>query len=102
VVADKSLLERSLKALSTVTGQPIAKTRANLANEIRRYSPPGVLISERMTKLFDTIAQFIERGGTLTIDARPDPPVDLDRFTYLIRPDADLVSGLGLTATLSK
>lgn len=102
VVADKSLLERSLKALSTVTGQPVARTRANLANEIRRYSPPGVLISERMTKLFDTVAQFIERGGTLTIDANPDPPVDLDRFTYLFRPDADLVSGLGLTATLSK
>ncbi len=102
VVADKSLLERSLKALSTVTGQPVARTRANLANEIRRYSPPGVLISESMTRLLDTVSQFIERGGTLTIDARPDPPVDLDRFTYLIRPDADLVSGLGLTATLSK
>lgn len=102
VVADKSLLERSLKALSTVTGQPVARTRANLANEIRRYSPPGVLISESMTKLLDTVAQFVERGGTLTIDAKPDPPADLDRVTYLIRPDADLVSGLGLTATLSK
>ena len=102
VVADKSLLERSLKALSTVTGQPVARTRANLANEIRRYSPPGVLISESMTRLLDTVAQFIERGGTLTVEAAPDPPADLDRLTYLIRPDADLVSGLGLTATLSK
>jgi hypothetical protein len=102
VVADKSLLERSLKALSTVTGQPVARTRANMATEIRRYSPPGVLISESMTKLLDTVAQFVERGGTLTIDAKPDPPADLDRLTYLIRPDADLVSGLGLTATLSK
>lgn len=102
VVADKSLLERSLKALSTVTGQPLARTRTNMANEVRRYSPPGVLISERMTKVLDTVAQFIERGGTLTLDAKPEPPVDLDRFTYLIRPDADLVSGLGLTATLSK
>jgi hypothetical protein len=102
VVADKSLLERSLKALSTVTGQPVARTRANLANEVRRYSPPGVLISESMTKLLDTVSHFIERGGTLTIEAKPDPPVDLDRFQYLIRPDADLVSGLGLTATLSR
>jgi hypothetical protein len=102
VVADKSLLERSLKVLSTMTGQPVARTRANMANEVRRYSPPGVLISESMTKLLDTVAQFVERGGTLTIDAKPDPPADIDRFTYLIRPDADLVSGLGLTATLSK
>jgi hypothetical protein len=102
VVTDKSLLERSLKALSTVTGQPVARTRANLANEVRRYQPPGVLISESMTKLLDTVSQFVERGGTLTIDAKPDPPVDLDHFMYLARPDADLVSGLGLTATLTK
>ena len=102
VVADKSLLERSLKALSTVTGQSVATTRANLANEIRRYQPPGVLISESMTKLYDTVSRFIERGGTLTIEAKPEPPVDLDRFNYLMRPDADLVTGLGLTATLSR
>ena len=102
MVADKSLLERSLKALSTMTGQSVATTRANLANEIRRYQPPGVLISESMTKLFNTVSHFIERGGTLTVEAKPEPPVDLDRFKYLMRPDADLVTGLGLTATLSK
>ena len=40
ILADKSLLERSLKALSTVTGKPVSETRANLAGEIRRYQPP--------------------------------------------------------------
>ena len=101
VLADKSLLERSLKALSTVTGKPASETRANLANEIRRYQPSGILISEDMTKLLDTVARFIERGGTLTLDAKPDPPIDIARLQPLLKPGADLVSLLGLSATLA-
>jgi hypothetical protein len=102
VVTDKSLLERSLKALATVTGQPVTATRANLATEIRRYQPPGVLISENMTRLLDTIARFVEQGGTLTIAARPQPPIDLAGASSLFNPGADLVARLGVSATLTK
>ena len=35
--------------------------RANLAQEVRRYQPPGVLITEDMTKLLDTVARFVEQ-----------------------------------------
>jgi hypothetical protein len=101
-LVDKSLLERSLKALSTVTGKPVSETRANLAGEIRRYQPADVLISEDMTKLLDTVARFVERGGTLTIDAKPDPPIDIEGFQPLMKPGADLVRLLGLSATLSR
>lgn len=99
---DKSLLERALKALSTVTGKPVAETRANLAGEIRRYQPTGILISEDMTKLLDTVARFVERGGTLTIEAKPDPPVGVNGFKSLMSPGADLVRLLGLSATVSR
>jgi hypothetical protein len=99
VLADKSLLERSLKALSAVTGKPVSETRSNLASEIRRYQPAGILISEDMTKLLDTIGRFVERGGTLTLDAKPDPPIDIARFQPLTKPGADLVRLLGLSAT---
>jgi hypothetical protein len=102
VLADKSLLERGLKALATVTGQPVATTRANMARDIRRYQPSGVLISQSMTQLLDTVARFVEQGGTLTIAATPDPPVAFDKFDYLTSPGADLVSVLGLSATLSR
>jgi hypothetical protein len=101
ILADKSLLERSLKALSAVTGKPVSETRANLAGEIRRYQPAGILISEDMTKLLDIVARFVERGGTLTFDAKPDPPIDIARFQPLMKPGADLVRLLGLSATLS-
>ncbi len=101
ILADKSLLERSLKALSAVTGKPVSETRSNLAGEIRRYQPTGILISEDMTKLLDTVARFVERGGTLTLDAKPDPPIDIERFQPLMKPGADLVRLLGLSATLS-
>jgi len=101
VLADKSLLERGLKAMSTATGKPVSETRSNLASEIRRYQPADVLISEDMTKLLDTVAQFVERGGTLTLDAKPDPPIDIEGFNALTKPGADLVRLLGLSATLS-
>ena len=101
-MADKSLLDRGLKALSTVTGQPASVTRSNLARDIRRYQPSGILISQSLTQLLDTVARFVELGGTLTVDATPEPPVGFDRFDYLTSPGADLVSVLGLKATISK
>src|SRR5262249_49511589 len=46
VLADKSLLDRGLRAIASVTGQPAAATRAAWAREVRRYQPTGVLISQ--------------------------------------------------------
>ena len=100
VLADKSLLDRSLRAFATMTGQPVATLRANWAREVRRYQPSGVLISQSMTQLLDTVARFVEQGGTLVVEAKPDPPVGFDRMEYLLNPSADLVSVLGLKATL--
>lgn len=102
VLADKSLLERSLRAFATMSGQPVATLRANWAREVRRYQPSGVLISQAMTQLLDTVARFVEQGGTLVVEAKPDPPVGFDRLDYLLNPGADLVSVLGLKATLLK
>jgi hypothetical protein len=102
VLADKSLLDRSLRAFGTMTGQPVATLRANWAREVRRYQPSGVLISQSMTQLLDTVARFVEQGGTLVVEAKPDPPVGFDRMEYLLNPGADLVSVLGLKATLQK
>jgi hypothetical protein len=102
VVADKSLLERGLKALAVMTGRPVSETRANLAREVRLYQPSDVLISQDMTKLLDTVARFIEQGGTLTIDAAPQPPLDLEQLRGVLRPGADLVRLLGLSASLSR
>ena len=58
-VADKSLLQRSLQAKARLSGQPAAAERAALAAEIRRYQPPGVLITQDMSKLLDAIARFV-------------------------------------------
>lgn len=102
VLADKSLLERALRALASTTGQPVAVTRANLATEIRRYQPAGVLITENLTKLLDTAARFVEQGGTLIVEAKPDPPFGIDKASYLSSPGPDLVELLGLSATLSR
>jgi hypothetical protein len=101
VIADKGLLERSLKAIATTSGRSAAETRAMVAREVRQFQPSGVLITEDLTKLLDTVARFIETGGTLTVDAKPDPPVGLDRVSYLRTPGPDWVSVLGLSATLS-
>lgn len=102
VLSDKSLLERGLRALAAMSGQPAATLRAAWAREVRRYQPADVLISESMTQLLDTIARFVEQGGTLVVEAKPDPPVGFDKLPYLLNPGADLVSTLGLKATLSR
>ena len=51
VVVDRGLVERSLRAAATTSGQPLAAVRAGVAQEVRRFQPPGVLITEDMTKL---------------------------------------------------
>ena len=102
VLADGSLLDRGIKALATTTGQSASVVRANLARDIRRFQPAGMLITQNLTQLLDAVARFVEKGGTLTVEARPDPPLALDRIDYLTSPGADLVNALGLTATLSK
>ena len=102
VLADASLLERSLKALATTTGQPVSAAKTSLAHDIRRFQPAGMLITQNLTLLLDAVARFVEQGGTLTFDARPEPPLAIDRIDYLTSPGADLVDALGLTATLSR
>jgi hypothetical protein len=102
ILADGGLLDRGLKALATTTGQPAAVVRANLARDIRRFQPAGMLITQNLTQLLDASARFVEKGGTLTLEARPEPPLAIDRIDYLTSPGADLVNALGLTATLSK
>jgi hypothetical protein len=102
VVVDRGLVERSLKAVATTSGQPLSAVRAAFAQEIRRFQPPNVLITEDMNKLLDKVARFIENGGTLTVEAKPDAPIGMDKIPYLSRPGPDLVNVLGLTATLSK
>ena len=61
-----------------------------------------MLITEDMTRLLDTVARFIETGGTLTIEATPDAPIGLDKLERFRRPGPDLVNMLGLAATLSR
>ena len=102
VLADRSLLDRALKALAATTGQPVAVTRTNLATEIRRFQPAGVLITENLTRLLDTAARFVEQGGTLTVEAKPDPPFGVDKASYLSSPGPDLVELLGISATLAR
>lgn len=101
-IADKSLLQRALQAKATLGGQTLAAERAALATEIRRYQPPDVLITPDMSRLQDTIARFVEQGGTLTLEAKPQPVLGFAKLDYLLRPGADLVSALGLVATLTR
>ena len=72
--------------MATTSGQPLAAVRAGFAQEVRRFQPPGVLITEDMTKLLDTVARFIETGGTLTLEAKPDTPIGIDKLEYFRRP----------------
>lgn len=102
VLADRSLLDRSIKAYAATAGQPASRVRSELAQEVRRFQPAGVLITEDLNRLLDTVARFVEQGGTLTFEARPDPPFGLDRLGYLLSPGPDLVTMLGITAKLSK
>lgn len=102
VIADRSLLQRSLQAKARLSGQPVAAERAALASEIRRYQPPGVLITQDMSKVLEAVARFVEQGGRLTLDARPQPALGLQKLDYLLKPGADLVNALGLTATASR
>ena len=76
--------------------------RTNFARDVRRFQPADVLITQDLSQLLDAVARFVEKGGTLTVDARPEPPLAIDRIDYLTSPGADLVTALGLTATLSK
>ena len=78
------------------------RQRQEQAPQVRRLQPPGVLITEELTKLLDTAARFIESGGTLTIEAKPDTPIGLDKLERFRRPGPDLVTMLGLAATLSR
>jgi hypothetical protein len=102
VIADKGLLERTLKAVATTSGRSPAEMRSLVAREVRQFQPAGVLITDDLTKLLDTVARFIETGGTLTLEAKPDPPLGLDRVNYFRIPGPDWVSLLGLSATLSR
>lgn len=102
VLADGGLLERALKALAATTGQALPATRANIARDIRRFQPADVLITQELTMLLDTVARFVEQGGTLTLEARPEPPLAVERIDYLMSPGADLVNALGLKATLAR
>jgi hypothetical protein len=101
-LADKGLLDKGLRALGAVSGAAPATARTNMASEIRRYQPPNVLITDDMTKLLDTVARFVEKGGTLTIEARPDPPFGIANIRALQQPGPDLINLLGLSATVSK
>jgi hypothetical protein len=102
VIADKSLLERGLKVLSSINGHSVAETRKDFAQQIRDYQPPDIMISQDLTKFLDTLARFVEQGGTLTIVAKPEQPLDIARAGTLWRPGADVVGALGLTASLSR
>jgi len=102
VIADKSLLERILKGVAKNSGTPVMLLRPLAALQIRKYRPPDVLITDELTKLLDTVARFVERGGTLTLTAHPEPPFAFSRVDYLLTPGPDLVSVFGLSATLSK
>jgi hypothetical protein len=98
---DKGMLDHVIRALSAANAQSLETTRSNVAQEIRRYQPPGVLITDDMTKILDTVARFIEQGGTLTVETKPDPPFELGQLASLQRIGADVVGLLGLSARLS-
>jgi hypothetical protein len=101
-LADGGIVDRTLKAVATSSGQLVVSVRNGFAQEVRRYQPPGILITDDLTKLLDTVARFIESGGTLTLEAKPETPLGIDKLSYLRRPGPDLVSMLGLSATLTK
>jgi hypothetical protein len=99
---DKGGLDRAMRALAAATGKSPFQARAKLAQDIRGYQPPDVLITDDLTKLLDTVAQFVEKGGTLAFDLKPDPPLGFAAALRLRSPGPDLVNILGLSATLSR
>lgn len=101
-LADRSLIERAIRAIAATSRQPAATVRSQFAQEIRRFQPAGVLITEDLTRLLDSVARFVEQGGTLVVEARPDPPFALERVGYLMTPGPDLVTTLGISARLSR
>jgi hypothetical protein len=101
-LTDKGLIARGMRALGTLSGQSEAATRTRIADQIRHYQPAGVMITDDLTKLLETVSHFVEKGGTLTLEAKPDPPLGMDKLAVLARPGPDLVSLPGLTATLSR
>lgn len=93
-ITDKGIVDLSLKALSL--------SRSVAAREIRRFQPPGILISQDMTALLDTVAGFVESSSRiLTIDAKPTSPIGLKSFGRMLNRSTDIVSRLGLSASLS-
>jgi len=100
-LADKGIVDRSMRAVAGATGQSPTVARAKLVQEIQSYQPANVLITEDLTKLLNTVARFVEKGGTLIVEARPDPPVGLAQAGYLRLAGPDLVSLFGLSARLS-
>jgi hypothetical protein len=102
VLADRGVVDRTLKAIATTSGQLTVTVRTNVAQQVRRYQPPGILITDDLSKLLDTVARFIESGGTLALEAKPDAPLGIDKVGSFSRPGSDLVSLLGLSATLSR
>lgn len=101
VVRDRSLLDRLAKLSATTRGVSPAEARAEMARSVRRYQPTDMLITEDVTKLADVIGRFVEQGGTLTIEARPDPPVTFEdtRVFWGLGPGPDIVQMFGITAT---
>jgi hypothetical protein len=99
---DKGGLDRAMRAFAAAGGRSPGQARAKLAQDIRSYQPPDVLITDGLTRLLDTVAQFVEKGGTLAFDLKPDPPLGFAAALQLRRPGPDLVDILGLSATLSR
>jgi hypothetical protein len=100
VLADRGLIDKAFRGVALLSRQTAAQARQDFAREVRRFQPAGVLITEELTKLLDTAARFVEGGGTLTVQANPDPPFGVARIGYLMRPGPDLIDLLGITAML--
>jgi len=100
VLADKGLIDKAFRGAAVLSRRPADQARQSFAQEVRRFQPAGVLITDDLTKLLDTAARFVEKGGTLTIEANPDPPFGMAKVGYLMKPGPDLIDLLGITATL--
>lgn len=102
MVRDDSLLGRLVKLYADTSGQEVAAARRQLAGEIRRFAPTDVLITEDLGKILDAVARFVERGGTLTVTAKPEPALTFERLLALQGNGPDLVDLLGLKAVQSR